>query len=82
MVNVLFLLGLDIGTTSCKAGIFNRSGKLLSFAYREYELSHPKPDWSEENPDEIWDKIKISIKESLNLARAGEKIKSVDIKAL
>jgi xylulokinase len=34
-------LGLDIGTTGCKAVAFDEEGRLLHGAYREYPLLHP-----------------------------------------
>lgn len=40
-------LGLDIGTTGCKAAVFNADGKLISLAYREYPLLSPQPGWAE-----------------------------------
>ncbi len=48
-----YILGLDIGTTSAKAVIFDRSGKVISDAEGEYPLYHPQPGWSEQDPDEI-----------------------------
>ena len=35
-------LGLDIGTTGCKAGVFSQEGRLLALAYREYPLLAPE----------------------------------------
>jgi xylulokinase len=40
-------LGLDIGTTGCKAVAFNAEGRSLSSAYREYPLLTPQPGWAE-----------------------------------
>lgn len=40
-------LGLDIGTTGCKAGVFDAEGRLLALAYREYPLLAPEPGWAE-----------------------------------
>jgi xylulokinase len=40
-------LGLDIGTTGCKAGVFNEQGRLLALAYREYPLLSPERGWAE-----------------------------------
>jgi len=40
-------LGLDIGTGSCKACVFDAAGQLLARASREYGLSHPQPGWAE-----------------------------------
>ena len=41
------LLGLDVGTTGCKAVAFDLEGRPLAAAYREYPLLHPEPSWSE-----------------------------------
>ncbi|MDD4062144.1 MAG: FGGY family carbohydrate kinase [Kiritimatiellae bacterium] len=43
-------LGLDIGTTGCKAVAFSEDGTLLHGAYREYPLLHPFPRWAELDP--------------------------------
>lgn len=32
------LMGLDVGTTGCKAAVFSESGKILASAYMEYNL--------------------------------------------
>lgn len=34
----MYLLGLDIGTTSCKAMLFTIDGKVLGRAYEEYSV--------------------------------------------
>ena len=36
------LLGIDIGTTGCKAIVFRVDGQVLGHAYREYPLIHPR----------------------------------------
>ncbi len=40
-------LGIDIGTTGCKAARFDADGTLLALAYREYPLLTPRPGWAE-----------------------------------
>ena len=40
-------MGLDIGTTGCKAVAFDRQGHELAFAYREYQLLSPQEGWAE-----------------------------------
>jgi len=40
-------LGLDVGTTGCKAGLFDPEGRLVAQAYREYPLLAPEPGWAE-----------------------------------
>ena len=40
-------MGIDIGTTGCKAGVFDGDGRLLALAYREYPLAAPERGWAE-----------------------------------
>ncbi len=40
-------LGLDVGTTGCKACVFDADGNLLATAYREYPLLTPEPGAAE-----------------------------------
>ena len=49
-----YYLGIDIGTTSSKAVAFSVTGEVLtSFSY-EYGMQHPRPNRSEQDPDEIF----------------------------
>jgi xylulokinase len=41
------LLGIDVGTTGCKAGIFSVCGEMLAAAYREYPTLRPRAGWAE-----------------------------------
>ena len=44
------LIGLDVGTTSVKAGLYAPSGQLLGAAAEEYLLDHPGPDRARDRP--------------------------------
>jgi xylulokinase len=48
------ILGLDIGTTSTKALLFDLSGAELAAAERAYPLLTPQPGWVEQDPEELW----------------------------
>ncbi len=48
------LLGLDIGTTSVKAGLFDAAGRQLAADGREYRLAHPAPDHVEIDAEVWW----------------------------
>jgi xylulokinase len=52
----LSYLGLDIGTGGCKAVVFSSERTELASAYREYPVSHPRPDWAELDPEEVINK--------------------------
>jgi xylulokinase len=48
------ILGLDIGTTSTKAVLFELAGTELAVAEWTYRLSTPQLGWVEQNPEEVW----------------------------
>lgn len=49
-----YILALDQGTTSSRAILFNRQGKILSVAQKEFTQIFPEPGWVEHDPNEIW----------------------------
>lgn len=62
------LIGLDIGTTGCKAVAFDENGFEIGKGYVEYPLIHPKPGWAELATDTIWDSVKKVLKEAAGKA--------------
>jgi len=58
------LLGIDVGTTGCKAVIFSMGGQILASSYREYDFRHPEPEYAELDADEVWTKIREVIREA------------------
>lgn len=72
------LLGLDVGTSGCKAIAFNEEGTLLSGAYREYSLLHPEPGWAELDVNLLWKRIKEVILEVANGTRS-DPIKALSV---
>jgi xylulokinase len=52
------VLGLDIGTTSCKALLLNAKGQLLYATSAEYPMHYPKPGWAELDPEQVWTAVK------------------------
>jgi xylulokinase len=48
------LIGLDIGTTGCKAMVFAANGRVLSQARREYTIQTPQPGWAEQDAEHVW----------------------------
>jgi xylulokinase len=48
------LVGIDIGTTSLKAVLFNAQGVALAEASQEYPTHFPHPNWAEQNAQDWW----------------------------
>ncbi len=48
------LIGIDIGTTSVKAVLFDRRGAVLGEAAHEHPTAYPHPNWAEQDPEDWW----------------------------
>lgn len=48
------VLGLDIGTSTCKGVAINVEGQVLAEARVEHEVLYPKAGWAEQDPEEHW----------------------------
>jgi xylulokinase len=51
------LLGLDIGSSSCKGVAFSNGGALLAEASRSYATVNPQADFCEIDPGEFWNAV-------------------------
>ena len=60
-----YLMGVDEGTTGCKAVIFSEEGRQISAASREYPSYYPNPGWVEYDINEIRDAVFSCIREAL-----------------
>jgi len=49
-----YILALDQGTTSSRAIVFDRAGKVCAQSQREFAQHYPQPGWVEHDAMEIW----------------------------
>ena len=49
-----FLLALDQGTTSSRSIVFDRDGRIVALAQREFAQHFPNPGWVEHDPRDLW----------------------------
>ena len=63
-----YLLGLDLGTTSCKAILFDYKGRIQSQARSSYTTYCPGPFIAEQKPQQWWDRICKVTKEVIKKA--------------
>jgi xylulokinase len=58
------LVGLDLGTTSLKAVVYDSdSGQILSRASRPTPVHHPQAYWSEHDPEALWQAVCACLRE-------------------
>lgn len=52
-----YFIGIDVGTGSARAGLFDRKGTLITTAAHDIKTWHPKPHHAEQSSDDIWKAI-------------------------
>lgn len=63
-----FVIGLDIGTTSVKACVFNIHGKIIAEAEKMNTFHYPETGWVEQDPIEIERSAVLAIREVMGKA--------------
>ena len=61
-----FILAIDQGTTSSRAILFDRDGRIAGSAQREFAQLFPQPGWVEHDPREILTSVYTTLTELLN----------------
>jgi len=64
------LIGLDIGTSACKAGLVDTAGEILALATIACEVTRPHAGWAEQDTRGYWDAAVRCIRELLASPRA------------
>jgi D-ribulokinase len=56
-------LGIDVGTGSARAGVFDQSGILLASAKHDIAVWHEAGDIVEQSSDDIWRAVCASVRD-------------------
>ena len=64
------LIGLDLGTTSVKVGIFESSGRQVAAAGQDYQIDYPKPDRAEIDAEVYWQASVTTVRRALSIGGA------------
>ena len=51
------LLGLDIGTSACKAAVFHSDGEVIATESKSFPVHHPQRGYAEQDPNDWWDAV-------------------------
>lgn len=60
------LLGVDIGTSSCKTALFDPEGKVVAQGGSEYPVSYPRKGWAEQDPAQWWEGVCRAVREMIS----------------
>jgi xylulokinase len=67
---VLGFLGLDLGTSRCKALLSAADGTVLGRGAAGYQVTAPRPGWAETDPEQWWRAARAAVRSALASARA------------
>jgi len=73
-----YLIGIDIGTSACKVGLFDLSGNIISRFMQEYKTSYPQKNYAEQDPESWW----YAVKEGIQRVLKESAINPIHIKAV
>lgn len=75
------LMGIDVGTTGCKAAIWSESGAWLGGAYREYPTLRPGPLWAELDSRAVFDALCDCLADAVSQA-AGDPVSALCVSSM
>ena len=58
----MLYIGIDLGTSSVKLLLMDSSGKIVNIVTEEYPVSYPHPGWSEQRPEDWYEKTVAGIR--------------------
>lgn len=70
MATGAYLMGIDLGTTTCRAVIFDLNGTEVASAFRETRVAYPRPLWAEVDPEDWWTDTCAVVREAIARANA------------
>lgn len=73
-----YILAFDAGTTSSRAIVFDRDGRIRGLARAEIPQHFPRPGWVEHNPDDLW---QTQLETARGALRAAD-VRAADIAAI
>src|SRR5438309_8067739 len=73
------VLGVDVGTSSLKAGLFTLDGTPLGLAQAEYPLASPEEDAAEQDPEDWWTAVACVSRELMVLLDDPARLAAVSI---
>ncbi len=75
-------IGVDVGSTSARAGVFDEAGKLLGSARHPIRVWHEPGDIVEQSSDDIWSACVASVRHAMREAAvSAEQVKGIGFDA-
>jgi xylulokinase len=75
------LLGIDVGTSGCKAAVVSETGQILALSYQEYDCTRPQTGWAELDTPRVWKHIE-SVIEGAAARTSGDPVQALCVSSL
>ena len=72
------VIAIDLGTTGCKAALFDGS-RMLGSAYRHYNYSSPEDGWAEQDAEEVWNLVDETVREAIENCSLVPEVEAVAV---
>lgn len=72
-------IGLDMGTSGCKGGVFDQFGTQYATASQEYALEFPAPGLAELDPNKVWNAVVDVLRQ---LAPSAQDVKAMAVSTI
>ncbi|MDD7909620.1 FGGY-family carbohydrate kinase [Pseudovibrio exalbescens] len=77
-----YVIGVDVGTGSARAGLFDETGKMYATAQAPIKIKHPQAEWAEQSSTDIWQSVCFSVRECVKQSGvASDQIKGISFSA-
>lgn len=63
-----YVLGIDLGTSSCKTVVLDETGQVVADAAMGYSVNMPRLNWVEQDPTDWWNAVVLSIRKVLDIS--------------
>ncbi|GLI64537.1 hypothetical protein VaNZ11_007831 [Volvox africanus] len=71
MISDHYVIGVDGGTESLRAAVFNSAGHIVGSHAAQYETQYPHPGWAEQRPEDWWDALGQAVQGAMDAARVS-----------
>ncbi|MFO1071738.1 MAG: FGGY-family carbohydrate kinase [Geminicoccaceae bacterium] len=63
-----FVIGVDVGTTSARAGVYDTAGRMLGRSQHPIRINRPSPEHAEHSSTDIWQAVGIAVRGAMAAA--------------
>ena len=72
------VIAIDLGTTGCKAALFEGS-RMLGWAYRHLSYTSPEDGWAEQDAEAVWRLVDQTVRQALSVCETAPPVEAIGV---